>query len=389
MSQSLTRPTREGKGLPVLPSRMALIELGVLIAVILLERFVEPFPDLSRMNPHPYWIFVLLLSLQYGTVSGLLAAVVAIGGTLAIGLPEADIGESYFEYLIRVWTQPVLWLVMALMLGSFRMKQIEFRDDLMREVDDLQARGVALVDHAKHLKARCDALERELVSSSDPEGFRVLDAVARLTQVSQTDGEMAFREAMTLAFPRAQASVFLVGAEGWHAIWTSGWPESAAWKTSFARSDALVAAMLEKRSLSILAADDEAALLGEGQFAVPIVSLDGLSVNGFIKIESLPASAISVSTVVRLMLLSRQLSASLATGDDTAADPPYHASEAPKPTSPVSQGPVSQGLAAAIRYLPRIRWASKARHGVASDSPAADTSTAVADDAPRTFVRRT
>lgn len=384
MSQSPTRPTREGTGLPVLPSRMALIELGVLIAVILLERFVEPFPDLSRMNPHPYWIFVLLLSLQYGTVSGLLAAVVAIVGTLAIGLPEADIGESYFEYLVRVWTQPVLWLIMALMLGSFRMQQIEFRDDLMREVDDLQARGVALVDHAKHLKARCEALERELVSSSDPEGFRVLDAVVRLTQVSQNDGEAAFREAMTLAFPRAQASAVFARPDGWPVIWRCGWPDSAPWKTSFIMGDALVVAMLEKRSLSILAAEDEAALQGEGQFAVPIVSADGLSVIGFIKIESLPAPAISAATVERLKLLARQMSVSLPASEAAAVHEPRRASA---PTNPASA--VSQGLAAAIRYLPRIRWKPAANRGDVPERRAVEDVTTAVEETPRTFVRRT
>lgn len=385
MSQSPTRPTKEGTGLPVLPSRMALIELGVLIAVILLERFVDPFPDLSRINPHPYWIFVLLLSLQYGTVSGLLAAVVAIVGTLTIGLPEADIGESYFEHLVRVWTQPVLWLIMALMLGSFRMRQIEFRDDLMREVDDLQARGVALVDHAKHLKARCDTLERELVSSSDPEGYRVLDAVARLAQVSQGNGDATFREAMRLAFPRAQASVFRARPDGWAAAWTSGWSDGARWKPSFGASDPLVAAMVEKRTLSILADADEAALQGEGQFAAPILSADGASVTGFIKIELLPASAISSSTVDRLTLVARQLSAGFARGGQVAGD----AVDPRASDKANAAAPVSQGLAAAVRYLPRLRWMSRSTRGDGSDGQATEASSAAAEDAPRTFVRRT
>lgn len=378
MSQSPTRPTKEGTGLPVLPSRMALIELGVLVAVILLERFVDPFPDLSRMNPHPYWIFVLLLSLQYGTVSGLLAAVVAIAGTLAIGLPEADIGESYFEHLVRVWTQPVLWLFMALVLGSFRMRQIEFRDDLMREVDDLQSRGVALVDHAKHLKARCEALERELVSSSDPEGGRVLDAVARLARASQTDGEAAFQSAMQLAFPRSQASVYLAGPEAWRLAWKSGWSDRAPWKTSFAATDALVAGMLQKRSLSILAAGDEAVLGGEGQFAVPIVMGDSKSVIGFIKIEALPASAINSGTSERLRLIAGQLSSSL--GASVLAS-------ATQTEAITSSAP--QGRSAAVRYLPRLRWLGGTSRGLASGERAPEAAISDIDEPPRSLIRRT
>ncbi len=376
MSATPGRQTKEWTGLPVLPSRMALIELGVLVAVILLERFVDPFPDLSRMNPHPYWIFVLLLSLQYGTVSGLLAAIVSIIGTIVLGLPEADIGESYFEYLVRVWTQPVLWLVMALMLGSFRMRQIEFRDDLLREVDDLQSRGVALVDHAKHLKARCDALERELAASADPEAQRVLDAVARLARVSEGDGEAAFRSAMSLAFPNAQASVFLVRPDGWSLAYSSGWPERARWKTSFGPSEPLVEAVaVERRALSILAAKDDAVLAGQGQFAVPILADGGARTVGFVKVEAMPAAQIGPATVERLSLVARQLGLSL--GRDIAAGAPAQPAREPS----LAQ----QGLSAAVRYLPRIRW----RSGNEVTAQPADTAPASGDASPRSYLRRT
>lgn len=378
MSDTPSRQTRDVKGLPVLPSRMALIELGVLIAVILLERFAEPFPDLSRMNPHPYWIFVLLLSLQYGTVSGLLAAIVSIIGAIVLGLPEADIGESYFEYLVRVWTQPVLWLVVALMLGSFRMRQIEFRDDLMREVDDLQTRGVALVDHAKHLKARCDALERELAASADPEAHRVLDAVARLARVTEGDGDAAFGTAMKLAFPNAKASVFLVRPDGWSLAYSSGWPEKARWKSSFGASEPLVEALAaERRALTILSAKDEAVLAGQGQFAVPIVAEASARVIGFVKVESLPAASIGPATIDRLSLIARQLALSL--GRDVAAG---------VAATPVREaGLAQQGLSAAVRLLPRIRWRSR---NDATAQPAATDPTPVAEgSAPRSFLRRT
>lgn len=376
MSETPDRQARDVTGLPVLPSRMALIELSVLVAVILLEKFVDPFPDLSRMNPHPYWIFVLLLSLQYGTVSGLLAAIVSIVGSIVLGLPDADVGESYFEYLVRVWTQPVLWLIVALMLGSFRMRQIEFRDDLMREVDDLQVRGVALVDHAKHLKLRCDALERELAASADPEGHRVLDAVARLARITEGDGEAAFHEAMRLAIPNAQASVYLVRPDGWSLAYTSGWPEPAHWKMSFGMSDPLAEALAVKRqALSILSAKDESVLAGQGQFAVPIVTADGDRVVGFVKVESMPAASIGSATLDRLHLIARQLALSL--GRDIATGV---AADTAKQTGGLQQG----FAAAAVRMLPRIRWRSKPES--AASTPAAGTAT---DQVARPLLRRT
>ncbi len=114
----------------VLPPRMAFVELAIFALIILLEWQFDQFPDITRINPHPYWIAVLLLSLQYGTVAGLASAGLAILGQVLIGLPEPDIEERYFNYLIRVWTQPVLWLLVALLLGAFRSRQIEKREYL-------------------------------------------------------------------------------------------------------------------------------------------------------------------------------------------------------------------------------------------------------------------
>lgn len=364
---SIRGQAKEGAGLAVLPSRMALIELGALVAVILLEKFVEPFPDLSRMNPHPYWLFVLLLSLQYGTVSGLLAAIVSIVGSVFLGLPDADVGESYFEYLVRVWTQPVLWLITALLLGSFRMRQIEFRDDLLREVEDLQSRGVALVDHVKHLKARCEAMERELAASVEPEARRVLDAVGRLGRVHGEGIEGAFRGAVALAFPGAQASVYVAGPELWTLAFQHGWPDAVRYKTSFAANDPLIGAIgRDLTALSILSARDEPVLAGEGQFVVPIIRHDDGSVIGLLKIESLPAEQIGAATIGRLQLIAQQLASSLARNVRGTAK----AAETEEAAAIEQAAPERGGFAAAIRLLPRIRWRSgEASRETASTAP--------------------
>jgi hypothetical protein len=290
--------------MPILPSRFALIELGVFLAVVLLEWLWEPFPNLSRATPHPYWVPVLLLSLQYGTVSGLLAAVMAIGGSVLIGLPEPDIGESYFAYLVRVWAEPVLWLIVALLLGSFRMRQIESRDDMLREVDDLQTRSVALVDYATNLKARCDRLERQLAASAKPQAAQLLDelgVLSRRSPVVSAEALDSFDRLMEIVFPGAQASLAIVDANGLRVVFRHGWPTMAKWREEISGDSLLTKTMLhEPRGLSILIAKDEPCLAGEGLFAAPVLSVDKAAVIGVLKIEDLPARWIDDQTLDRL-----------------------------------------------------------------------------------------
>jgi hypothetical protein len=295
-----------GAVLPVLPPRFALFELGVFALVIVLERFWEPFPDLSRMNPHPYWIAVLLLSLQYGTVSGLLAALLAIAGSVLIGLAEPEIGESYFAHLVRAWTQPVLWLLMALLLGSFRMRQIEARDDLQREAEELQTRSLALVEHVGHLKQRCETLERQLAARTTTDAQRLLDAMVRLEDDDATQRRDAFDATMQAAFAGCQASLFAVRDARLELVCHSRWPAGTRRREVWPAGDALVdAIVIETRAVSILSARDEAVLGGEGLIAVPVRGAEGRAV-GMLKLEACAPQLLNATTARRLEVVAQR-----------------------------------------------------------------------------------
>ena len=111
--------------LPLMASALAFLSSARADVPAALDHFWPSFPTLSQMQPHFFWLPVLLLSLQYGTVSGLLAAGVAIVLTAWLGWAEQEVGENHFNYLLRISTQPMLWLVAALLLGQFRLRQIE------------------------------------------------------------------------------------------------------------------------------------------------------------------------------------------------------------------------------------------------------------------------
>ena len=309
MAGEQARPSGSAGGfLPVLPPVFALVELALFAAIIAAEWAWDPFPDLTKLNPHPYWLLILLISLQYGTVSGFLAASLAIVGTVLIGLPEQDIGEAYFSYLVRAWAQPVLWLIVGLLLGGFRMRQIEQRDDLLNMVDELETQGRLVDTHAKSLQARCDRLEREFVSRAKPETDALLDAMAGL---GKGGGAVETAAALDAAFPGAQASVFARSGDRLQLVHAHRWPAIARASTVFNGQDPITKAVLgDGRSLSILHAADERLLSGEGMMAVPIVN-DHNETLGMLKIENLPPAAIGMATLDRLRIVAQHLAPAL------------------------------------------------------------------------------
>jgi polysaccharide biosynthesis protein PelD len=296
----------QGAGLPVLPPGNALVELLVLLVVpILLEWLLPTFPDLTQIQPHPYWFPILLLSLQYGTVSGFLAAIVAIIGAWLIGWPEQDIGENHFQYLVRIWTLPVLWIGTALILGQFRMRQIMQKIELQRQVEELKRDQATLAGYANRMRLRCDELERSMTARATPDAVRLVDALAALRSAKVSNIEATFRQCMHALLPEGQASLFVANGDGLTLVASFGWPRNARWGRSLDASAPLTRAVLrDMRAVSALHPGDELVLAGEGLIAVPAMLPGRTEIVGMLKAEDLDPGNFIPATVGRLEVLA-------------------------------------------------------------------------------------
>lgn len=315
-SADATRP-----GLPVLPPFTALIEIALFIVLpAALDYFVPAFPSLSGLQPHPFWLPVLLLSLQYGTVSGLLAAGCAIAASSILGLPDQEIGEDHFTYLLRVWSQPMLWLVAAIILGQFRMRQIERKQELARKVAELSMQRTAIADYATNLRERCERLEREIVGRR---GQADGDLLVQLNALRTGQGDAAVRAfggCLELAFGPCQASVSLRTDAGLRVIARHGWAADATWKQSFTVADPLSRAMLDGSGpVTVLRPGDEVKLGDQGLAAAPILAQGDGRVIGMLKLEAVAPSELGASLEARLTALTDLISPAVEAGQFTAA----------------------------------------------------------------------
>ena len=319
--QGLADAVEARPGLPVLPPFVALIEIIVFIVLpATLDYFVPSFPSLSDLQPHPFWLPVLLLSLQYGTVSGLLAAGCAIVAGSILGLPEQDIGENHFTYLLRVWSQPVLWLGAAIILGQFRMRQIERKQELARKVAELSMQRTAIADYAANLRERCERLEREIVGRRE---HARSDLLVLLSDLNTGHGEAAARAlsaCLDLAFGPCQASVSLRAAEELRVIVRHRWTADATWKQSFGTTDPLYGAMTNGSGpVTVLRPGDEAKLGEQGLAATPILARSDKRVIGMLKLEAAQPSELGATLEARITALADLISPAIEAGQLQAA----------------------------------------------------------------------
>lgn len=313
-------------GLPVLPPLVALVELAGVVGLILLVDWALPDIDIADIQPNPLWLPVLVLSLQYGTVSGLMAALVAIVVTVVAGFPEEGVGENHFSYVLRIWSQPILWIGAAVLLGQLRLRQITERQELMRHAEELAVERDNLATYSAGLRQRCEMLERGRAGSVDAPAVELLRSVAALPNAA-SDVDEAFKQCMALAFPGAVASVFAATATGARKIADSGWPAERRWRDELPREHPLYRAVIDDGGCpSVLVPGDEARLAGEGLSAVPIRSPLNRRIVGMVKIEHAPAAQICTGTTAALEVVAAALLPVLEPGEPRLLALPAHLS---------------------------------------------------------------
>lgn len=303
----------------MLPPLGAVIELAALTALIFAADWMLPNVDLADIEPSPYWLPVLLLSLQYGTVAGLLAAAVATAAYIFNGFPEQAIGENLFTYLLRIWALPFLWVGASLILGQFRLRQIEMKQNLRRELDQRSAEAKSLAEYTGTLEARCKRLERQLAVNAGSEPAGVLDALARFS-AADADIAKSFDGLIRTILPGAVASLYAATPFGFSLITRSGVTDAddAGDAPGEIAANHPLARLLasERRTVSVFNKGDEAFLThngaGLGIVAHPVTAPDGGRIVGLITIESAEPRHIDASTGSRLSVIARLAAPALA-----------------------------------------------------------------------------
>src|ERR1051325_8904394 len=87
---------------------------------LLLDQFYFAGNRFWTLEPHPFWLLVALVSVQYGTNEGVFAAAASAIVLLSGKLPVQSIDTDFYAHVLHLGARPLLWLVSAIMLGELR-----------------------------------------------------------------------------------------------------------------------------------------------------------------------------------------------------------------------------------------------------------------------------
>ncbi|TNC74978.1 hypothetical protein [Rubellimicrobium roseum] len=200
LSEALPPPAG---GAPVLRDLLGAVTL------LLVARAAEPLffgqGFYATLAIHPFWLVVILASVQGGFFVGVATAAAA---AMSMDWPPRPVGVDIAAHYVELAVVPVQWLLAAIVIGGFRQGQIRDEAALSAENVRLRQMNEDLAAEVQRMDATVAALELHLAtmeveaadSNSGGEGDRVpepgLAALAALARACPDDFEAAFADAV-------------------------------------------------------------------------------------------------------------------------------------------------------------------------------------------------
>ncbi len=293
---------------------VALLELLLFFAVALgLDVWLGAGVRFDGVQPHPFWIPVLLLAIQYGTSEGVLAALVASVALRLGNMPDAGIDQDLYDHLFTLTREPILWLVAAVLFGELRMRQLREREDLRAGLAAARQEAEAIARSYRALKSVKESLETR-VAGQLRTVFTLYQAAKSIDHLDEGEVMLGVADLVRTVMKPEKFSLFLLNNDVLESVTNEGWDDD---HDSYARwfdsgTPLFQTVIARQRQLCVNRVEDERILAGEGVLAGPLVSSDTGEVVGMVKVESLGFTDLSVNTVENFRILCEWIGTALA-----------------------------------------------------------------------------
>ncbi len=266
----------------------AIFEALFMLAFILaMSRLIGDTSRFIHVSPHPFWVPVLLISVQYGCIEGIITALLATIALYMGNVPIQQYQETLFDYQLRLAAQPFMWFVAAFILGEIRLRVDAQNRELVEEITTLSGEAAIIYKAYEQLKETKSQQDRLLASQSKT-ASAIYQTFQLLQGVSPTQILTDLPRVFSTALNPHKFSVFAMGHQGFEVATSHGWTETDQFMRRIPKDHPLFQAVgIDRRLVAVFNPDDEAALKGQGMLAAPLYDSDTQQLLGMVKVEAI------------------------------------------------------------------------------------------------------
>lgn len=307
---------------------VAYLEIALIMGLLVgIDYLIGGLDGYVGVNPSPYWIPVILISVQYGVFEGLvsafLASILSLGSALGGPILE-DALTSGFDVALRdgvggdftsfnnedyliAWqyaAEPLLWLIVALMVGLLRERLRQRNQQLAQDLRDTRERERVLSNAYEQLLHTKEHLEIR-VAGQLKTVFTLYQAAKAIEKLGPGEVLIGIADLVRAVMQPTKFSLYLLNGSMLEAVTNDGWEDDDAYARVFDSTSAVFQEVVgRRRIMSVVNTADERLLAGEGILAGPLTSVDTGEVVGMLKIEKLGFLDLHVASLENFRILS-------------------------------------------------------------------------------------
>lgn len=249
------------------------------------------------VEPHPFWVIVVLIAVQYGTSEGVMAAVLASVALLFGNTPEQQLNQDMYAYLYEILHLPVLWLIGGVVVGELRQRHVREREYLQKELAEARKREEVIAESYHKVKTLKERLELKIASQLRA-SVNTYRAARAIEKTHPSDVLQGVQELVRSVMQPEKFSVYLLGNDGLTSTVTYGWQEGDNFPQHYSPTDSLYKEVVgNQHVLCIANRDHERILKDQGVLAGALVDNETGEINGMLKIEKIGFLDLNLSTI--------------------------------------------------------------------------------------------
>lgn len=275
----------------------ALIEIVLFIAIGLgIDYLFFGGTRFRNVVPHPFWLIVLLISVQYGVTEGLTAALACSLALWVGNLPPQTLDQDVYGYWLKIVVNPASWFGAAIVFGELRARDKRRIDTQATELKAALDREAVLSEAYESVSQARRELEAR-VAGQLKTVYAIYQAARAIEQLGPNEVLGGITDLVRTILSARKFSVYLLKSGTLEAVITEGWESGDRFQRVYSDSSALYQAVIGgQQSLCVARPRDRDVLAGEGMLAGPL--LDGAhEVIGMLKVEGLGFLDLNLSTM--------------------------------------------------------------------------------------------
>lgn len=280
------------------PLRAALLEIVLFIgAVLALDAVWGTGDRFTHVEPHPFWAIVLLMAVHYGTREALIATGASSLALLVGNLPPQSLEQDIHAYSVHLLIRPLLWMVTSLVLGELRVRQNRQHKDALEHLNAAERRVGLLARAHKDLTAANQRMETRLAGQLRT-ATGLFEAARSLETLEPAKVIAGAIELVSMALHAKAFSLFLLDGDALVLAAEQGSARKQPLVDRYGAATPLFQAIVGRQStISVATPAGEAALMGHGLIAGPLIDPSSGKLVGMLKVEEMAFLDLNVSSL--------------------------------------------------------------------------------------------